>query len=59
MNSSGESDANEVCLVDDDLSVLVDGHCSPRRTGRSRINKPEDFLAHAAAHPVRVVVTDI
>ena len=22
MNSSGESDANEVCLVDDDLSVL-------------------------------------
>ena len=22
-------------------------------------NKPEEFLAHAAAHPVRVVVTDI
>ena len=61
MNSSGESDANEVCLVDDDLSVLKSMQYLLASDGLAvrAFNKPEDFLAHAAAHPVLVVVTDI
>jgi len=61
MNSSGESDANEVCLVDDDLSVLKSMQYLLASDGLAvrAFNKPEDFLAHAAAHPVSVVVTDI
>ena len=61
MNSSGESDANEVCLVDDDLSVLRSMQYLLASDGLAvrAFNKPEDFLAHAAAHPVPVVVTDI
>ena len=61
MNSSGESDANEVCLVDDDLSVLKSMQYLLASDGLAvrAFNKPEDFLAHAAAHPVPVVVTDI
>ena len=61
MNSSGESDANEVCLVDDDLSVLKSMQYLLASDGLAvrAFNKPEDFLAHAAAHTVPVVVTDI
>ena len=61
MNSSGESDANEVCLVDDDLSVLKSMQYLLASDGLAvrAFNKPEDFLAHAVAHPVPVVVTDI
>jgi FixJ family two-component response regulator len=59
MNSSGEP--AEVCLVDDDLSVLRSMQYLLASDGiRVRaFNKPEEFLAHAAAHPVPVVVTDI
>ena len=59
MNSSGES--AEVCLVDDDLSVLRSMQYLLASDGLAvrAFNKPEDFLAHAAAHPVPVVVTDI
>ena len=59
MNSYGES--AEVCLVDDDLSVLKSMQYLLASDGLAvrAFNKPEDFLARAAAHPVPVVVTDI
>jgi len=56
-----EAAAKIVCLVDDDQSVLR----SMRRLLASEgietrgFNKPDEFLTHAAAHPVRVLVTDI
>ena len=59
MNSAGES--AEVCLVDDDPSVLRSMQYLLASDGIKvrAFNKPEDFLAHAATHPVPVVVTDI
>ena len=59
MNSSGES--AEVCLVDDDPSVLRSMQYLLASDGIKvrAFNKPEDFLAHAATHSVPVVVTDI
>ena len=59
MNSSGES--AEVCLVDDDPSVLRSMHYLLASDGIKvrAFNKPEDCLAHAATHSVSVVVTDI
>ena len=59
MNSSGES--AEVCLVDDDPSVLKSMQYLLASDGIKvrAFNKPEDFLAHAATHSVSVVVTDI
>ena len=59
MNSPGES--SEVCLVDDDPSVLRSMQYLLASDGIKvrAFNKPEDFLAHAATHPVPVVVTDI
>ena len=59
MNSSGES--SEVCLVDDDPSVLRSMQYLLASDGIKvrAFNKPEDFLAHAATHSVPVVVTDI
>ena len=61
MNSSGESDGKEVCLVDDDLSVLRSMQYLLASDGIKvrAFNNPEDFLAHAATHSVPVVVTDI
>jgi two-component system, LuxR family, response regulator FixJ len=61
MNSSGKSDAKEVCLVDDDLSVLRSMQYLLASDGIKvrAFNNPEDFLAHAATHSVPVVVTDI
>ena len=56
-----QPESNEVCLVDDDLSVLKSMQyllASEGFTVRA-FNKPEDFLAHASAHHVPVVVTDI
>ncbi len=51
----------EVCLVDDDSSVLRSmQHLLASEGVKVRaFNKPEEFLAHAGAHPVSVVVTDI
>ena len=59
MNSCGES--AEVCLVDDDPSVLRSMQYLLASDGIKvrAFNKPEDFLAHAATHSVSVVVTDI
>jgi two-component system response regulator FixJ len=59
MNTSGDS--AEVCLVDDDLSVLRSMEYLLASDGimTRAFFKPENFLAHAASHPVRVVVTDI
>jgi two-component system, LuxR family, response regulator FixJ len=51
----------EVCLVDDDSSVLRSMEYLLRSDGLKvrAFNKPGEFLAHAAKHPVPVVVTDI
>lgn len=52
---------NEICLVDDDLSVLKSMHYLLASEGFEvrTFNKPEDFLTHASNHYVPVVVTDI
>lgn len=54
-------DFDEVCLVDDDQSVLRSMEYLLASDGLKvrAFNKPEEFLAHAAAHPVSVVVTDV
>jgi len=58
MNTSGDA---KVCLVDDDSSVLRSMQYLLASDGLAvhAFNKPEEFLAHAADHPVSVVVTDI
>ena len=55
------TDQPEVCLVDDDPSVLRSMQYLLASDGLAVLafNKPEEFLAHAARHPVSVVVTDI
>jgi len=52
---------SEICLVDDDPSVLRSMHYLLASEGFKvrPFNKTEDFLAHARAHKVPVVVTDI
>ena len=59
MNTSVES--SEICLVDDDSSVLrsMENLLASEGFRVRPFNKPEEFLAHAATHPVGVVVTDI
>jgi len=59
MNNSVELD--EVCLVDDDPSVLRSMEYLLASEGLKvrAFNKPAEFLAHATTHPVGVVVTDI
>jgi two-component system response regulator FixJ len=61
MSDSTETEANEVCLVDDDQSVLRSMQYLLASDGLAvhAFNRPEDFLAHAATHAVSVVVTDI
>jgi two-component system response regulator FixJ len=61
MNDSSDTEANEVCLVDDDPSVLKSMHYLLASEGFKvrPFNKAEDFLAHASTHHVPVVVTDI
>src|SRR5258705_9253216 len=56
-----QPEGNEVCLVDDDLSVLKSMQYLLVSEGFKvrPFNKAEDFLAHAGAHHVPVVVTDI
>jgi two-component system response regulator FixJ len=58
---SNSAELNEVCLVDDDKSVLRSMEYLLASEGLKvrAFNKPEEFLAHAASHPVAVVVTDI
>jgi len=61
MTSSEKSDAEIVCLVDDDLSVLKSIERLLASDGLSvrGFNKPKDFLTHVQAHTVPLVVLDI
>ena len=61
MNESTDAQANEVCIVDDDPSVLKSIRYLLASEGLKvrPFNKAEDFLAHASTHHVPVVVTDI
>src|SRR5262249_24083553 len=61
MSNSSEVEAGEVCLVDDDVSVLKSMHYLLASEGFKvrPFNRAEDFLAHASKNPVPVVVTDI
>jgi two-component system response regulator FixJ len=54
-------DLEEVCLVDDDQSVLRSMEYLLASEGLKvrAFNKPEEFLKHAERHPIAVVVTDI
>ena len=61
MTDSSQAEANEVCVVDDDPSVLKSIHYLLASEGFKvrPFNKAEDFLAHAGTHHVPIVVTDI
>src|ERR1700730_6278861 len=56
-----KSDAEIVCLVDDDPAVLKSIERLLGSDGFSvcSFNKPKEFLAHVRAHPVPVVILDI
>jgi two-component system, LuxR family, response regulator FixJ len=58
---SNPAEFDEVCLVDDDQSVLRSMEYLLASDGLKvrAFNKPEQFLVHAAIHPVSVVVTDV
>jgi two-component system response regulator FixJ len=58
---SDTDQTEEICLVDDDPSVLRSMQYLLASDGLKvrPFNKPQEFLAHAAKHPVAVVVTDI
>jgi two-component system response regulator FixJ len=61
MTSGEKSDAEIVCLVDDDLSVLKSIQRLLASDGLSvrGFNKPKEFLAHVQTHSVPVVILDI
>jgi two-component system response regulator FixJ len=61
MTALAESSEPEVCLLDDDASVLRSMQYLLASDGIPvrAFNKPEEFLEYAATHPVPVVVTDI
>ena len=61
MSDPNQAVDHEVCVVDDDLSVLKSIHYLLASEGFNvrTFNKAEDFLTHAGAHHVPVVVTDI
>ena len=61
MTSSEKSDAEIVCLVDDDLSVLKSIERLLASDGFSvcAFNKPKEFLTYVQAHAVPLVVLDI
>jgi two-component system response regulator FixJ len=61
MKMPAGSNSREVCLVDDDASVLRSMQYLLASDGIEvrAFNKAEDFLAHAGVHRVPVVVTDI
>ena len=61
MTFGEKSDAEIVCLVDDDLSVLKSIQRLLASDGLSvrGFNKPKEFLAHVQSHSVPVVILDI
>jgi FixJ family two-component response regulator len=61
MSDLSEAEAKEVCLVDDDISVLrsMQNLLASEGFKVRPFNKAEDFLAHAGTHEVPLVVTDI
>ncbi len=61
MTSGEKSDAEIVCLVDDDLSVLKSIERLLKSDGLSvrAFNKPKEFLSHVQTHTVPVVILDI
>jgi two-component system response regulator FixJ len=61
MISGEKSDAEIVCLVDDDLSVLKSIERLLASDGLSvrGFNKPKEFLSHVQVHSVPVVILDI
>jgi two-component system response regulator FixJ len=61
MSKSTEAEGNEICLVDDDPSVLRSMNYLLASEGLKvrTFNKAEDFLTYARTHNVPVVVTDI
>jgi len=61
MSDPGEVKGKEVCVVDDDLSVLKSMYYLLASAGLKvrTFNRPEDFLAHAGTHHVQVAVVDI
>jgi len=61
MTSDEKSDAEIVCLVDDDLSVLKSIQRLLASDGLAvrGFNKPKEFLAHVQNHSVPVVILDI
>ena len=61
MSNPNQADEREVCLVDDDPSVLKSMHYLLASEGLKvrTFSKAEDFLTHASTHHVPVVVTDI
>ena len=61
MTSGDKSDAEIVCLVDDDPSVLKSIQRLLASDGLSvrGFNKPKEFLAHVQTHSVPVVILDI
>ncbi|HEY7001250.1 MAG TPA: response regulator [Candidatus Udaeobacter sp.] len=61
MSNLSQAEDHEVCLVDDDPSVLKSMHYLLASEGLKvrTFDKAEDFLTYASAHHVPVVVTDI
>ena len=61
MKTSADPSPLEVCLLDDDASVLRSMQYLLASDGIPvrAFSKPEHFLEYAATHPVPVVVTDI
>ena len=61
MKNPADSSPGEVCLLDDDASVLRSMQYLLASDGIPvrAFSKPEEFLEHAAAHRVPLVVTDI
>ena len=61
MSDSGQAESQEVCLVDDDSSVLKSMHYLLASEGIKvrTFDKAADFLAYANTQHVPVVVTDI
>jgi two-component system, LuxR family, response regulator FixJ len=58
---SEDEQTNEVCLLDDDVSVLNSMRFLLLAEGLKvrAFSNPEEFLAHAATNPVPVLVTDV